>query len=356
MHLPANAACQGRRGVGIATINFNTPMQTLRCLESLRYCTEAPEWVVVLDNASNDDKLQSLLADFPPYQHSELFVFRAEENSGYAGGSNFLIEFLLAQPLCRHVMLLNNDAVAKPGLISLLVDAVCSSSGRIGLAGGRMHRLVQPEEVDTLGITLYASLMPANRLSLDDPYLGPTGGCCLLTRDFLVDLKRTTGHWFDERFFCYCEDTDLVLRALLLGYRPAYVDELVALHEGQASTGGGYNKFIAYHGIRNSIWMQVKAIPSRLLIKYGILLLAAHAMTIMRHLVAGQPRLLFDVYRDARRGFSSMRKERRLLGACARISMGELDAYIARRFYRRGYLGVVFSQVAMYYRGLLARR
>lgn len=349
-HLPARQVPNRRSGVGVALINFNTSQQTLRCLDSLRQSSLPPDRIVLLDNASADNSLFDALAEFAPYAQSGLSVFSSSVNRGFAGGSNFLMARLLENTDCRFVVLLNNDAVALPGMIAALVASVTEAPGRIGLAGGRMHRLNFPEEVDTLGITLYASLMPANRLSNADPYLGPTGGCCLLTREMLEDLGRTSGYWFDERFFCYCEDTDLVLRANLLGYAPAYVDELIALHEGQASSGGGYNPFIAYHGIRNSIWMICKGIPGRLLLKYGVLLALAHAMSTARQLVSGQWRLIFRVYRDALCGLPAIWRERQQCLSQARSSWRELDRVIARQFYRQGYLHVVTAQLSTFYR------
>lgn len=349
-HWPARQAPTRRSGVGVAVINFNTARQTLRCLESLRKSTLPPDRIVVLDNASADSSLFDALAGFAPYEQSGLSVFASTVNRGFAGGSNFLLARLLESADCRFVVLLNNDAVALPGMLAALVAAVAEAPARIGLAGGRMHRLDSPEEVDTLGITLYASLMPANRLSNADPYLGPTGGCCLLTREMLEDLERTSGYCFDERFFCYCEDTDLVLRANLLGYAPAYVDELLALHEGQASSGGGYNPFIAYHGIRNSIWMVCKGIPGRLLLKYGVLLALAHAMSTARQLVSGQWRLVFRVYRDALRGLPAVWRERKQCLSQARLPWRELDRVIAGQFYRQGYLHVVTTQLSAFYR------
>lgn len=349
-HFPARQPSRPRSGVGVAVINFNTPRQTLRCLESLRTASLPPDCIMLLDNASADDSLLADLAGFSPYEHSDLYVFTSSVNRGFAGGSNFLLARLLENTDCHAVVLLNNDAVALPGMIAALVAAVAVAPERIGLAGGRMHRLDFPGEVDTLGITLYASLMPANRLSNADPYLGPTGGCCLLTRQVLEDLAQTSGYWFDERFFCYCEDTDLVLRANLLGYTPVYVDELIALHEGQASSGGGYNPFIAYHGIRNSIWMICKGIPGRLLLKYGVLLVLAHAMSTARQLASGQWRLVLKVYRDAGRGLPDVWRERRQCLSRARVSWGDLDRAIAPRFYRQGYLRVVATQLSAFYR------
>src|SRR5450830_558052 len=249
------------RGVGVTVINFNTADQTLRCLASLAACNEAPAWILVLDNASGSDDYERLLAGCGAFLDGELRLYRSDVNLGFAAGSNFLLNELLQERECRFLGLLNNDAVASPAFVTKLVDALVVDSARIGLVGGRMHKLYEPERVDTLGICIYASLMPADRHDLGDPFLGPTGGCCLLSRELVETLWTVSGYCFDERYFCYCEDTDLVMRANLLGYEPAYVDEVLALHEGQASSGGGFNRFIASH----------EAVPSLFAVAAGVL-------------------------------------------------------------------------------------
>ena len=62
---------------------------------------------------------------------------------------------------------------------------------------------------------------------------------CHLSTQLLEALQAAHGHMFDPDF-CYAEDTDVAARALLLGYRPAYFDGVVAHHEGQVSSGGGF--------------------------------------------------------------------------------------------------------------------
>lgn len=347
---PARVAQADHRGIGVTIINFNTSAQTLRCLESLEHSAEAPAWVLVLDNASRSDDFERLLTACCALRRSTLRLYRSEENLGFASGSNFLIGQLLAESSCRFVGLLNNDAVAQPAMVTRLVDALAAAPQRIGLAGGRMHKLHAPDQVDTLGITIYASLMPADRHSVDDPYIGPTGGCCLMTREFIEELITTSGYCFDDRFFCYCEDTDLVLRAALLGYQSAYVDEVVALHEGQASSGGGYNPFIAYHGIRNTIWMHMKLMPVPTLLRHGPLLVLAHLMTIVRHTAAGHIRLLASVYGDAwtqRRAFWA---ERRRFQPHIKLTPLQLSHLFAPRFYRKGYLRWVVAQLLNYHK------
>lgn len=331
-------------GVGFTVINFNTAAQTLRCVESLAQNDQPPAWVLVLDNASNAADYDLLKRSLAASSATRIQLYRSDTNLGFAAGSNFLIECLMQTPGCDYVGLLNNDAVALPSLVRLLRQALNQGTSGVGMSGGRMHRLAQPELVDTLGITLYASLMPADRKTTTDPYLGPTGGCCLMTRHFLADVKAVSGYWFDERYFCYCEDTDLVLRANLLGYRPAYVDDLIALHEGQASANGQPSHFIAYHGLRNAIWMQWKLIPVGVFWRFAPQWLLAHVLTLVRQVLSGRAGLLWRVYRDALEQFGAIRLERQRFALQRRTDGASLRAAMSPRFYRRGYATVVWTE------------
>ncbi|QGU33552.1 glycosyltransferase [Thermochromatium tepidum] len=343
------APCPNASGVGVVLINYRTPSLTRRCLESLTKLDPAPAQILVLDNAP--EEAGSILSPelLECFQHTSVRLFVSSVNLGFAAGCNFAIEVLLADECCRAILLLNNDAVGLPPLLSELLGAL-TASPEVGMVGGRLHDLMDPQAIDTLGITLHASLMPANRLDLQDPFLGPTGGCCLLDRAFIQDMQDSFGYVLDPRFFCYCEDTDLVVRALLKGYRPAYVDRLVALHQGQGSTGKGYNPFIAYHGLRNVIWMHAKWFSSRLLLRHLHWLLLAHTLAIVRHLLAGHPEVVYRVYRDAWRGLPACIAERRTHRRLVQQGAPRLSERMSKRFYQPGYFKVVLSQLAALYR------
>jgi GT2 family glycosyltransferase len=338
------AAPQPDAAAAFTVINFNTARQTLRCVTSLAACDEPPAWILVLDNASRDADFELLRQSLQSVPRSRILLYRSTTNLGFAGGSNFLVDEALRLPDCQSIGLLNNDAVALPGLTRALRLALAAGGERAGLAGGRMHRLAAPAEVDTLGIALFGSLMPADRKDTSVPFLGPSGGCCLMTRAFIDDLLATTGYFFDARYFCYCEDTDLVLRANLLGWRPVYEDTLLALHEGQASTGGRHNDFIAYHGLRNAMWMHCKLIPTALLWRFAHLLLLAHLLTMGRQIVSGRVRLLWRIYRDAFALLPEFRQERQRMAALRRIEAADLRRVMSGRFYRRGYAAVVLNE------------
>ena len=174
-----------------------------------------------------------------------------------------------------------------------------------------------------------------------------------MTRAFVQDVKATTGYCFDARFFCYCEDTDLALRANLLGYKPAYVDQLVALHEGQASSRVKHDKFIAYHGLRNLIWMQWKFFPTSQLIKNSPLWVLAHLLNALRYALSGRASVLFAVYRDAFQQLPVMLRERTRFQAIIRADSSVLEKALSKRFYRKGYAGAVFTELRCRFHRLL---
>lgn len=321
-------------------INFNTARQTVRCIESIQRGFVRPQRVLVLDNGSSSEDLHHLLSRIKamPAAANELQLYRSERNLGFAAGCNLLIDLALADCRCEHLLLLNSDAVAMPGLVSAMMVSAIQTPAIIGMVGARMHKLARPDEVDTLGISLYRSLMPADRHTTADKLLGPSGGCCLLKRTLLEDLHRQSGYYFDSRYFCYCEDTDLVLRAVLRGYQTVYLDEVLAFHEGQASSGGGVNPFITYHGLRNSIWMHAKLLPTGLLLHFGPLLLLAHVLSIGRHALFGRWRLLWRIYRDAFARVPEFWRERKHFQQMKGAQDVSLLSHISPSFYRTRYI------------------
>lgn len=309
-----------------------------------------PDRILVLDNASRKEDFCLLMSGCEKLSIAGLQVYRSESNLGFAQGCNNLIDESLKDISCRYLFLLNNDAVAEEEMIRSLRDSILSAAQPVGMAGGRVHKLSDPTQVDTLGIAIYASLMPADRKVLEDRFIGPTGGCCLLTREFLEHIQSVFGYYFDARFFCYCEDTDLALRALLLGYKPVYVDQLVALHEGQASSGQ-VNNFIAFHGLRNVFWMQIKLIPSVWMWRYGILMFASHFLMIVKYSLTGKWGLVVDIYKDVYKGIPEFWRERRKLGKYMKENGSLMRSLLTPRFYRKNYFGELCKSHAALKRG-----
>ena len=319
-----------------AVINFNTADLTGACVRSLR-AAGIPR-ILVLDNASapaDYARLQSIVGG-----GDDLRLVRSETNLGFAAGSNRLVEEALGDPACQRVLLLNSDATAHPAGVARCLDAM--REGGHDLMGGRMHKPgyppQSPDAVDSLGITLYRPLLASNRKSVAEAYLGPTGGFAVLSRRFLEEVRDLHGYVFDPAYFCYAEDTDLCVRARLLGRSVGYVDDIVAFHEGQASNAGRYDEFILYHGIRNSIWMAAKCFPARMLLARAPWMLLLHLAIMVRHLLQGRGATVLRLYRDAFAGLPGLRARRRAVQQSRRVSLAELRSHIDPHFYESRFL------------------
>ena len=320
-------------------INFNTAERTIASVRSLRAAPEVGR-IVVVDNGSQPrdrDELAAFVA-----QVSDVRLLALPMNLGFAEGSNAGIRAALEAPDCDALLFLNSDATLMPGGAKALL-ALFGDDETIGSVGGRVTK--PSGAVDSLGIAFYASCLASNRMATRDRFFGPTGGCAIYRRELLEKLQAEHGHMFDPDFFCYAEDTDVAARALLLGYRCAYCDGIVAQHEGQASSGGGFNDFVLYHGIRNSAWMLVKCVPWPVFWLCSPLIALMHVAIFVRHALGGKGKVVLRLYRDAVRGIPGMLRKRRVIQAKRRIGALVFMRCMTWRFYDADYLSAAVQRI-----------
>jgi N-acetylglucosaminyl-diphospho-decaprenol L-rhamnosyltransferase len=319
--------------LAILIINHCTVAHTLNCLRAV--VSEAPassSRIFVLDNGSSANDVAQLSA-FAVSDHVR--VIASEVNLGFAAGMNRLLELALRDARVEQILLLNSDTLPAPGFIAAMQHALDNET-RTEMIAARMPHA--DGSIDSLGISLYRSTLASNRKREDEVLLGPTGGCALFTRHLLEDLRTSHGEWFDESFFCYAEDTDLVVRARWLGYRPAYAANAIVLHEGSLSSGGPENDFVLYHGIRNSLWWLVKDAPTGWLLRSLPWFILLHCGILARHLRRGRVLVLWRLYRDAIRGVPAMLRKRQVIRATRRVPTREFARWVEPHFYERDYL------------------
>jgi len=179
--------------------------------------------VIVVDQASADGTAAWLAAE-----HPEVRLVALEENVGFGAGNNR--GAAIAEG--RWLLLLNSDAYVRAGAIDELVRFAGARSA-IGVAGprllwpdGRLQRSCRrfPTVFRLATEYLYLrKLAPRSRI-LNGFYCGDfdhdeprrvdwlTGACLLVRRDL---FERLGG--FDEAFFLYSEEVDLLYRAARLG-------------------------------------------------------------------------------------------------------------------------------------------
>jgi GT2 family glycosyltransferase len=276
-------------------LNWNGGDDTLAALASL----DGVETVCV-DNGSDDGSPDAIADRFP-----DLELIRTGINLGFSGGNNVGIRRALARG-ADWVLLLNNDAVADPGLPAALAAAAAARPD----AGVLACKVFFADPPDVL---MYAG----GRVNLRLGYWGRQDGFGERDEgrfDTLRDVDRATGAamavsraaieragLLDESLFAYAEDTEWCLRIREAGFGVVFVPDAKVWHVGSASTGGLRSATSLYYDTRNMIAVAERHDPRR-----GVATALRRGVVLGAHLASARDaagvRAAVKGWRDARRG------------------------------------------------------
>jgi GT2 family glycosyltransferase len=241
-----SSGSEGTRPVfGVVVLNWNNPVETLACLDSLRATNPQPAHVVVVDNASADDSLakitewgkrNSVLA--ASASRPWLSIIESSSNRGFAGGTNLGIRQLLEQTSVTHVLLLNNDATLEPAFFADMERAIASLP-KAGILGPTIYEHGSRTRVWYAGAVEYPwrALMqhnhklPADNRLVETPFV--TGCAMMLARHTIERIGALAECYFPA----YWEDGDISMRARAAGIPVVYVPYAVAYHKVGATIG-----------------------------------------------------------------------------------------------------------------------
>jgi GT2 family glycosyltransferase len=175
-------------------------------------------------------------------------------------------------------MVLNADTRLEPGCLERLATTIEADPTR----GGVQPVILQPEpgtarSPDDPGAVVYslgqaltsdgrgreeAAGLPRGAVAVEGREIfGVCGAACMLRRELLVALGG-----YDERYFAFCEDVDLNVRARAAGWRFGLVPEAVVWHLGNAAWTRGFPRPGADNArlvARNRLATQIKFMPLR---------------------------------------------------------------------------------------------
>jgi GT2 family glycosyltransferase len=317
--------------ITVVVVNYNGGDYLRGCLRSLAQQTFTDFETIVVDNASSDGSLDTIVE-----KPARLTILKQAANLGFAAGNNVGARAGRGKWLA----LLNPDAEAEPGWLAALMRAVAERP---------THRLVA---------SLQISLHDTSRLDgAGDCYLAwgyawrggfghlvggslragecfaPCGAAALYPRDAFLDAGG-----FDERYFCYHEDVDIGFRLRLLGERCQFAPQAMVRHAGSAITGRA-SRFSVFHGVRNGVWTWVKNMPGFMLLLTSPVWAIGIAALLARGVVRGvfAPTLdgLVASFRDIKPALAA----RRDLAARRTVALGDIAsaltwnplAYLGRR-------------------------
>jgi GT2 family glycosyltransferase len=286
-----------RQGVKLVAVvlNWNGGDDTLAALASL----EGTDTICV-DNGSSDGSDARVEERFPQVE-----LIRTGENLGFSGGNNVGVRRALERG-ADWVLLLNNDAVADPGL-SAALDRAARARPDAGVLACKVY-FAEPRDV-----LMYAG----GKVNLALGYWGRQDGFGERddgSYDTLRDVDRATGAamavsrpalerggLLDEALFAYAEDAEWCIRLRKAGFAVVFAPEAKAWHVGSASTGGLRSPTSLYYETRNMIVVaeRHRRLPRGLRALRRGVVVAAHLVAVRN--VAGL-RAVLAGWRDARRG------------------------------------------------------
>lgn len=237
--------------VSIIVLNWNNAKDTLECLDSLGKIDYPNFEPVVVDNGSRDGSPEIIKNRFPGIK-----LIRIGDNCGFCGANNVGVKAVLESAPPDYILLLNNDTIVNPGILSAFVDAARSlpdagflsariyyhdEPGRIWSAVNRWN----PEEgtFDQVGFNELDDEARFGRIEETDY----ASGCALF---FPVPLVNEIG-LLEPRFFCYFEEVDWSFRAARRGYRNYYVPAAKLWHKVSVNYGGKESPVVLYFRTRN---------------------------------------------------------------------------------------------------------
>jgi GT2 family glycosyltransferase len=215
--------------------------------------------VLVVDNASTDGSAEEVERRFA----GRARIIRAPRNLGFGAGNNLGIR----EARGRHIILLNNDAVAAPGFARELV-AAADADERVGMVAARVLDYARRNVLDTVGHLLYPDGLNRGRGRLEEDRgqydecrttLFPSGAAGLYARRMLDDIGL-----FDETFFLYGDDAELGLRGRVAGWGCALAPRAVAYHHYSRSVGA-YSSLKAFYVERNRVLVLFRLFPAPLI-------------------------------------------------------------------------------------------
>ena len=218
----------------------------------------------------------------------------------------------------RYIAILNDDIELEPEWLELLVTEL-ERDPQLGFITGKTLLYDERDVINETKQDLYTCgrFEPVGLLEKDvgqwDERLPATIATAAASVYRREPVEAAGG--LDEDYGIYCEDADLCLRMVLLGYRGLYLPEARAYHAWSATTGRGTDR-ARYLTIRNVLTTLLKDMPAAVLLTSlpKIVLYQGHNLAVARYHGGGADRTVIMAWGSfIRRIPSTLRKRRAIM-------------------------------------------
>jgi GT2 family glycosyltransferase len=224
-----------------------------------------PVHVTVVDNSSGPAGLSALSA--LARRLSTVEVVTLAHNAGFGPAANVGLRRWLERGEGEWVAVAPHDALPEPGCLARILAAVASRPDA-GLVSAEFGRAYDSKPVIDRYIGAYASPGRAGEGWEDADF--PHGTLLVARRSALTDIGL-----FDERYFAYCEEADLGVRARRAGWKVGIIWGAVVNNPGH-----GESEVIRYLKLRNTLLLvreHFGSYPAAIRCTFALLTLAARS-------------------------------------------------------------------------------
>lgn len=294
--------------VGIILVNYNGEKYNKECIDSILKSTYEDYEIIVVDNASSDNSVESLEKNYG----NKITLFRNLKNEGFSEGNNIGIK-IAKKKNCDYILLLNNDTVIIEDCIEKMVK--CSINNANSVVSPKIYYYDNKEIIWSAGARMLwkKGLAAQNGLNMRDngEYNQSLNvefgtGCCLLIPMEIIDSVGL----LSKDYFLYYEDTDYCARILKSGFYIVYEPEAILYHKVSASTGGEESYMYIYYNTRNRLLFNKKHNKKNILYYLPYFYLT-RIVKIILWLIRGKYELIratFDSIKDYNKGIIGKRE------------------------------------------------
>jgi GT2 family glycosyltransferase len=312
--------------VGVVITTYNRGLEYLpSLLQSLREQSLQDHEVTVVADGGAPDVLAYLESEWP-----EVEVVSTPQARGYAAVAALGIRSSRG----RYVAMLNDDVELEPRWLGLLV-AELDRDPRLGFVTGKTLLYHERDLINETKQDLYTCgrFVPRGLLEPDEGQWDRRLPATIVSASTAL-YRRTAVEQagnFDEDYFMYCEDADLCLRMVLMGYRGLYVPEARGYHAWAASTGRS-SESARFYGVRNTLATMLKDMPLGLLLRSlpKLILYQSHTLAVARG--QGSHSSVLRAWRSFLRSVPATLRKRRRVMSRRSIASGDFKALLITEY------------------------
>lgn len=237
----------------IIILNWNGLQDTLECLESVSNLDYQNYSVVLVDNASTDNSVQTIKHTYP-----NVTLIENKENLGFTGGNNIAMHYAMDH-LADYVWLLNNDVIVEPDTLSKLVTEA-EKSPDIGLVSPVIYYYDEPEQIQFCGSYIdwenyrirHAKDIETWSQINRNQFISLWGTALLIKSNVIKKIG-----YLNSKYFAYHEDCEYCIRSAKASYKIILELSAKVYHKDSRSTGSRRSPMQVFFRVRNKyfLWM-----------------------------------------------------------------------------------------------------